>query len=128
MRIREFLTDSQMAEIVQPEIVNQQKFHREYHDEQGLLWSAVSTGEFDLVIDVRDHNNSIIAYATFEVNPDENSISSSDTWVSDRYRRQGVATKMYNWAQDLGNTVVKSSTLLPKGKKFWAARDKSGST
>ena len=117
-------SDLTLDEVVQPEIVNQQKFHREYHDEQGLLWSAVSTGEFDLVIDVRDHNHSIIAYATFEVNPDENSISSSDTWVSDRYRRQGVATKMYDWAQELGNTVVKSSTLLPKGKRFWAARDK----
>lgn len=115
-------------EVVQPEIVNQQKFHHEYHDEQGLLWAAVSSGNFDLVVDVRDHNNSIIAYATFEVNPDENSISSIDTWVSDRYRRQGIASKMYNWAQELGNTVVKSGTLLPKGKRFWAARDKSRST
>jgi predicted GNAT family acetyltransferase len=119
---------SSVDEVVQPELVDQKKFHHEYHDAQGLLWSAVSTGEFDLVVDVRDHNHSIIAYATFEVNPDENSISSSDTWVSDRYRRQGIATKMYNWAQELGNTVVKSSTLLPKGKRFWAARDKSDAT
>jgi len=118
-------SDLTLDEVVQQEIVNQQKFHHEYHDAQGLLWSAVSTGEFDLVVDVRDHNHSIIAYATFEVNPNENSISSSDTWVSDRYRRQGIASKMYNWAQELGNTVVKSGTLLPKGKKFWAAREKS---
>jgi hypothetical protein len=121
-------SDLTLDEVVQPELVDQKKFHYEYHDEIGLLWSAVSTGEFDLVVDVRDHNNSIIAYATFEVNPDENSISSSDTWVSDRYRRQGIATRMYNWAEKLGNTVVKSSSLLPKGKRFWAAREKSSNT
>jgi GNAT superfamily N-acetyltransferase len=42
--------------------------------------------------------------------------------VYPQFRRQGIATKMYNYAEDLVGKIVPSKTLKPKGKKFWASR------
>jgi GNAT superfamily N-acetyltransferase len=42
--------------------------------------------------------------------------------VYPQFRRQGIATKMYNYAEDLVGKIIPSKTLKPKGKKFWASR------
>lgn len=111
-----------VRELIQPEIQQAKPFTKKYTDEQGLTWTAHSNGEFDLTIDIKDSKQELIAYITLEVNPDENTMSSKDTWVDVKWRRMGLATKMYNWAETLGNTVIASSTLSKQGKKFWRNR------
>ena len=48
--------------------------------------------------------------------------------VYPQFRRQGIATKMYNYAEDLVGKIIPSKTLKPKGKKFWANRVKQDVT
>jgi hypothetical protein len=112
-----------LKEIIQPEIVQGQPFTKTHVDSMGLTWTAQSRGEFDLTIDIQSPEQGLLAYITLEVNPDEETMSSQDTWVDKRWRRMGLATRMYNWAQELGNTVIASSTLQPDGKKFWKNRN-----
>ena len=114
-----------LKEIIQPEIVQGKSFTKKYVDSLGLNWTAHSRGEFDLTIDIQSPEQGQIAYITLEVNPDEETMSSQDTWVDKRWRRMGLATKMYDWAEELGNTVIASSTLQPDGKKFWKSRSGS---
>lgn len=40
------------------------------------------------------------------------------------FRRQGIATIIYNYAEELVGNIVPSKTLKPKGKKFWSNRTK----
>jgi hypothetical protein len=47
-------------------------------------------------------------------------------YVQPYCRRQGVATKMYDYAEDLVGKIIPSNNLKPKGKKFWASRDTQG--
>jgi GNAT superfamily N-acetyltransferase len=46
--------------------------------------------------------------------------------VYPQFRRQGIATKIYDYAEDLVGKIIPSKTLKPKGKKFWDNRDKQG--
>lgn len=111
-----------LKELIQPEIVQGQSFTKTFIDSMGLTWTAHSRGEFDLTIDIHSPDQGLVAYITLEVNPDEETMSSQDTWVDKNWRRLGLATRMYDWAQELGNTVIASGTLSNQGKKFWKAR------
>lgn len=113
-----------IQELVQPEIVQGKPFNLSHIDSRGLTWTAQSRGEFDLAISVTSPEQGQIAHLVLEVNPDEDSMSSQDTWVDRRWRRSGISTKMYNWAGELGNTVTASDRLSDLGKKFWQARKK----
>jgi GNAT superfamily N-acetyltransferase len=46
--------------------------------------------------------------------------------VYPQFRRQGVATKIYDYAEELVGKIIPSKTLKPKGKKFWSSRDTQG--
>jgi GNAT superfamily N-acetyltransferase len=52
-------------------------------------------------------------------------LSGEQLYVDPEYRRKGIATMMYNFVQELGNTVVPTDGVTPDGKKFWRARQKS---
>ena len=52
-------------------------------------------------------------------------LSGEQLYVDPEYRRKGIATMMYNFVQELGNTVVPTGGVTPDGKKFWRARQKS---
>ena len=45
--------------------------------------------------------------------------------VNPEFRRQGIATMMYDYAESLGNTIVPSMLLSPDSEAFWNARNKS---
>ena len=55
-------------------------------------------------------------------NPGTWHLSSSFTHVSEKYRRIGLGTAMYNFAQELGNSVQGSGSQSDDAKAFWAAR------
>jgi GNAT superfamily N-acetyltransferase len=52
-------------------------------------------------------------------------LSGEQLYVDPEYRRKGIATLMYNFVQELGNTVVPTDGVTPDGRKFWRARQKS---
>jgi hypothetical protein len=109
-------------EVIQQAIEQGRSFSQTRIDSMGLTWQAESRGEFDLTISVTSSHHGQIAHLVLEVNPDEASMSSQDTWVDKRWRRMGLATGMYNWAQELGNTVIKSDRLSDHGREFWRSR------
>ena len=47
-------------------------------------------------------------------------IESFDTSVHDRFRGQGIAAVMYDWAKELGYRVKRSSEQTPAGQYFWS--------
>lgn len=55
-------------------------------------------------------------------NPGTWHLISSFTHVSEKYRRMGLGTAMYNFAQELGNSVLGSGSQSDDAKAFWAAR------
>lgn len=55
-------------------------------------------------------------------NPSTWHLSSSFTHVSEKFRRMGVGSAMYNFAQELGNDVLGSDSQSDDAKAFWANR------
>jgi GNAT superfamily N-acetyltransferase len=114
-----------VTELVQQELKDQIPFHHTEHTRGGLVWTAHSNGNFDLTIDLKNEYGKQLAYVTFEINEEDDNLNSADTWVAPEMRRLGIATRMYNWAESLGNTIVKSKFLSAQGKKYWKAREKA---
>ena len=110
-------------ELIQPELQSGTGFKLQHTDPLGLIWTAQSQGEFDLTIDVHSPEQGQVAYAIFSIDEYPDSLNSVDTWVHKNYRRMGIGTKMYDWAQELGNTVEPSKFLSVKGQKFWNKRN-----
>lgn len=77
-------------------------------------------GQKILSILAYDSNGKEIGNAHFEVIDDH--LESFDTYVRPDLRHQGVATAMYNYAQELGNDINPSAYQTGSGKKFWRAR------
>ena len=113
-----------IQEVIQQDIIHARPFTLSHIDSLGLTWTAQSRGEFDLAISVNSPEQGQIAHLVLEVNPDEDTMSSQDTWVDSQWRRLGLSTRMYDWAGELGNTITASDRLSDYGKKFWKARKK----
>jgi GNAT superfamily N-acetyltransferase len=47
--------------------------------------------------------------------------------VVQKYRRQGIATALYQYAKKLGNTIKPSTAQLPDGKGLWQGFNAKGS-
>jgi GNAT superfamily N-acetyltransferase len=86
-------------------------------------------GGLDLKAQANEQGLSVLAYdaggreigwAHFEII--DNDLKSFDTWVDPRMRRQGIATVIYNYAQELGNDIKPSPHQTRAGKRFWKAR------
>lgn len=110
-------------ELIQQELKDTQPFRLQKTDSQGLIWTAVSHGHFDLTVDVQSPQGRQIAYATFEIDEYPDSLNSLDTWVDTKWRRMGIATRMYDWARELGNDIEPSKFLSVQGQKFWRKRN-----
>jgi ribosomal protein S18 acetylase RimI-like enzyme len=48
-----------------------------------------------------------------------------DLKVEKKYRRMGLATELYKFARELGNSIRKSDMLTPLGQAFWSKKDHS---
>ena len=86
-------------------------------------------GGLDLVAQANERGLSIMAHdrlgreigaAHFEIVGDH--LESFDTYVRPDMRHQGIATVMYDWAQELGNDLQPSGHQTGAGKRFWKAR------
>ena len=86
-------------------------------------------GGLDLVAQANERGLSIMAHdrlgreigaAHFEIVGDH--LESFDTYVRPDMRHQGIATVIYDWAQELGNDLQPSGHQTGAGKRFWKAR------
>ena len=48
-----------------------------------------------------------------------------DLHISKDYRRKGLATELYKFARELGNSIVPSTLQTSGGKAFWSVKDHS---
>ena len=58
-----------------------------------------------------------VGYVVFD--RDGKTLIADDLAVDREYRRQGIATKMYDYVKSLGFTVKRSDIQLSRGKLFW---------
>ena len=58
-----------------------------------------------------------VGYVVFD--RDGKTLIADDLAVDREYRRQGIATKMYDYVKSLGFTVKRSNNQLSRGKLFW---------
>ena len=63
-----------------------------------------------------------VGYAIFSITG--KNLTADKVLVDPKFRRQGIASMMYNYAEKLGNTVVPSDVLSPDSEAFWASRNK----
>ena len=73
-------------------------------------------------------SNSPIGNATFKLNNDDKTLTSSLTTVHHKYQKQGIARAMYQFVHDLGNDIQASKVLLPGGQRMWDAFKSQGTT
>jgi len=59
-------------------------------------------------------------YATFKIN--NNSLEAHDLQIKPMFRRKGIASEIYKFVEELGNTIKPSNLQTSDGKKFWANR------
>lgn len=104
---------------------------KEIHNGYVIKATGLDSGK-GLKVEVFDPKNPYklfpIADATFKINPDDKTLTSSLTTVSHKYRKQGIARAMYQFVHDLGNDIQASNTLLPDGRRMWDAFKSQGTT
>lgn len=65
-------------------------------------------------------NDRDVGYVTFDtVNAKTKTVVSQDLAVDERYRGQGIAAIMYDYAKELGYRVERSPSQTDDGKAFW---------
>lgn len=68
-------------------------------------------------IEAKTAKGIMVGWVNFE-NIDDN-LEALDLSVAEKHRRKGIASEMYKFARDLGNTIKPSSKQTGYGKKFW---------
>ena len=76
-----------------------------YDDRKKSIWPEIATAR--LMIDTKDITdpNNVLKASFLHVDPD--------------YRRQGIASAMYNFARELGNDLAPSTNQSSLGRAFW---------
>ena len=76
-----------------------------YDDRKKSVWPEIATAR--LMIDTKDITdpNNVLKASFLHVDPD--------------YRRQGIASAMYNFARELGNDLAPSTNQSSLGRAFW---------
>jgi len=68
-------------------------------------------------IEAKTAKGALIGWVNFEIINDNH--EALDLSVNEKHRQKGIATEMYKFARDLGNTIKPSSKQTAMGKKFW---------
>ena len=61
-----------------------------------------------------------VGYAIFSITG--KNLTADKVFVDPKFRRQGIASMLYDCAEKLGNTVVPSEMLSPDSEAFWTSR------
>lgn len=106
-----------LDEQVQPELTNGEGFEHTV-DRNGITLKAASNGHGALQIKAFVQGKKA-GEAYFEMTPDNQHIASDDTHVDQRFRRTGIATVMYQYAKELGNSIAPSPDRTDDGNAMW---------
>jgi hypothetical protein len=128
MRAQEFVKEYVNKDVLQP------GWHAETPIRNGelTLKASVKSDEYldnkpRLWIEICDHQNRRVAFARFNVHGlFSKALKASMVHVDDEYRRQGIATIIYNYVHNLGNTIKPSFIQLGPGKEMWKGFKKKG--
>lgn len=82
----------------------------------GYIKSGADKSE-QLRIEVQTLRGTKLGWVNFEVV--DGSLEALDLNVDKQFRRRGLATAMYDFARELGNTIAPSKKQTPLGKLFW---------
>ena len=78
---------------------------------------SVGKGIFQIRASSNDRD---MGYVTFDtVDPKTKTVISQDLEVDERYRGQGIAAVMYDYAKELGYRIERSDAQTDAGKQFW---------
>lgn len=64
-----------------------------------------------------------VGWVNFEKIDDD--LQALDLTIQPAHRRRGIATEMYKFARELGNTIAPSKLQTHMGRQFWSTRDHS---
>jgi len=116
-----FLGSEELAESINPDILNPNFQHRQEID--GFVYTAESKVYFNkldtLKIRCFDSKNDEVASVLFEVKQGK-WLQAVQVIVEPEYRSKGLANNMYAYAKMLGNTIKPSGTQTDQGKSMWA--------
>ena len=121
MRIKELLSEK-----VDPGIVDQQggfEEERTYDATPGITYRAISNGSGDLTIyafaDGKRVGTLPLTASSADAETATVSVENGHVIVKPEYQRKGIARQMYIFAQELGNTIVRSAGQTDQGKALW---------
>jgi GNAT superfamily N-acetyltransferase len=102
--------------------------HRDLSDSSEYTIENVSTSR-GLFVSIKTLEGTEIGRATFVRGPNyleaDDSDLSDSVWVHPEYRRRGLASTMYNYAEAVsGQKIIPSEHSSGLGAKFWASRAK----
>lgn len=126
MRSHEFINDDYNRDTIRPGFTAEKMYKDRYllravaadpkketYHTPGLRITAYDSESDDL-----NHRDFGVGSALFLVH--RNHMRVYTVWVYESYRRQGIASAIYNFARELGNEVRPSSNQTDLGKAFWA--------
>lgn len=114
------------------ESVNDKIFYTDFHKEKKILdgdYTLVATAGYvgygskpgfkstQFRIVAKTSKGSEIGWVNFEKKDD--SLEALDLSIQPEHRRKGVATEMYKFARELGNSIAPSKLQTGMGKQFW---------
>lgn len=121
MRIKELLSEK-----VDPRIVDQQggfEEERTYDATPGITYRAISNGSGDLTIyafaDGKRVGTLPLTANSVDADTATVSVENGHVIVKPEYQRKGIARQMYIFAQELGNTIVRSPGQTDQGRALW---------
>ena len=103
------------ADDFDPDLFEYQEPNVQQAQRDGLDLTAHRYGN-ELTIDADTHGRNL-ARVVFDV--DGQNLVARDLLVDERYRSQGIAASMYDWAKELGYRVQRSADQTDAGKAFW---------
>jgi GNAT superfamily N-acetyltransferase len=121
MRASEFITES----IYMPNIDDQYfKTHRFETTKYGGLKMVHGTGDDVFQIYVYSMRDQAMGAVMFRYDAEHDAYMADDLYVDERFRRQGIATTMYDFAKTKLDAPIKpSTTQTKKGAAFWQGKE-----
>jgi len=116
------------------EQINSKIFHKNFLKKKSILdsryqliaragWPGPQDTSREFKITAVSADGREVAWATFIATDDHNLVA-DELQVQPAHRRRGIASEIYKFVSELGNSIVPSPLQTTDGKKFWASRNK----
>lgn len=130
IKFKQFLAEAILPKNVTYESVNADIFTKGFRKEKSIPnsnfrliascgWINKGDVSDELKVTAMDGRTEA-GYATFKINKD--SLEAHDLQIKPMFRRKGIASEIYKFVEELGNTIKPSNLQTSDGKKFWSNR------